>query len=206
MLNRCYGFCEVETSQGYNLRQETPYVYIEQPAEQAGSSVQRGSTYAGELWRRERQKEISKRNYDRNILYKKKNKVMSTLKYSLNAMHRQKVKGSSKMKYSLDVVHKEKLKEMSIRKYTVDLAIKEKVREMSIRTYRVDVVHKEKVKERSRKNHANVKYKQRVVAGLEVKRQQLKENAKQFDVVMQKFLHKVLCVVFARGCCLGIRF
>ncbi|XP_030578908.1 uncharacterized protein LOC115775538, partial [Archocentrus centrarchus] len=141
---------------------------------------------------RERLKEMSIRKYKQNVLHRERLKEMSIRKYKQNVLHRERLKEMSIRKYKQNVLYRERLKKMSIRKYKQNVLYRERLKEMSIRKYRSNELHRQNVKVVStRKYHGNPEHKRRVVAGVSLKRKQMKEKAEQFDFVMSNFLDKV---------------
>ena len=81
---------------------------------------------------------------------------------------------------------------MSKTKYRTNKSHRVRVKEINKPKYRLNKSHRLNVKSISRKKyHGSLQYRQRVIAHIKLKRQQIKATLTEFDLVMQQFLAKV---------------
>ena len=125
------------------------------------------------------------------MLRRQKVKDITVGKYWKNLLHRVKVKRLSVEKYKINLLHREKVKRLLIEKHHNNVLHRDKVKGRSKSKYRDDELHRQKKGMSTRKYCGNVEYRRRVIAAKQLKRQQIKEKAEQFDVVMEQFLEKV---------------
>ncbi|XP_050957725.1 LOW QUALITY PROTEIN: uncharacterized protein LOC127158760, partial [Labeo rohita] len=144
--------------------------------------------YEEDVLYKEKKKNDTKRKYQEEELYKEKKKNDTKRMYHEDVLYKGKKKNVSKEKYQGDVLYKELKKDMSKRKYQQNMLHKKRVMEYSKRKYSLNQIHRQHVKAISiRKYHGNPEHKKRVKVGMKVKRQQIKVKAEQLDFVMQRF-------------------
>nr|XP_043868972.1 uncharacterized protein LOC122758736 [Solea senegalensis] len=148
--------------------------------------------YMQDVSYRDKKKGSNKVKYTQDVSYREKKKGSDKVKYTQDVSYREKKKGSNKVKYTQDVSYREKKKGSDKVKYTQDISYREKKKQMSKNKYCLNVSYRQKKKSSSvRKYQSNPQFQETVTAGSKVKRQLLKDQAVDFDYVMEQFLSKV---------------